>query len=251
MTGIINYPPVGKCIYCGSTPKTLTREHIIPRGLKGTLILPKSSCRECAKITCQIETMCLRHMMGRFRRRVGFKSRKPQPNSLPLAIIAADGTSKTHSVPIAKLPASIALPAWDQPPLLLTGENRPFQLHAWSWVKHDAWKTVEGLGGTGFHAGSIHPLFFSRMIAKIAHSDAIANYGLTAFKPLLLELILKGVKNPTTLIGGPPKHPPAEQALHRITRSHVTAHGKTYLLSEVRLLAQLGAPSYLVLVGEF
>jgi hypothetical protein len=42
--------PVGYCIYCQATDE-LTNEHILPFGLSGTAVLPKSSCKACAKIT--------------------------------------------------------------------------------------------------------------------------------------------------------------------------------------------------------
>ena len=40
-----NISPIGKCIYCERTDN-LTTEHIVPRGMKGTVTLPKGSCTE-------------------------------------------------------------------------------------------------------------------------------------------------------------------------------------------------------------
>ena len=58
------YPPVGRCIYCGSTD-TLTDEHIIPLALNGTGLLPKSSCVACAKITNSAGQTARRHLVCR------------------------------------------------------------------------------------------------------------------------------------------------------------------------------------------
>jgi hypothetical protein len=88
------------------------------------------------------------------------------------------------------------------------------------------------------------------MLAKIAFSYSVARFGLDTFKPLSIQHILVGLENPTPLVGGPPQKPPAEMALHRLTSHHVTTHGKRYLLIEVRLLAQLGAPTYMIVVGQ-
>ena len=43
------YKPVGHCIYCGAT-EDLGKEHILPFGLSGSAILPKSSCRSLSLI---------------------------------------------------------------------------------------------------------------------------------------------------------------------------------------------------------
>ena len=43
----------GKCIYCDTTPlhpNRLTKEHVIPDGLRGMISITNGSCRACAKI---------------------------------------------------------------------------------------------------------------------------------------------------------------------------------------------------------
>jgi hypothetical protein len=61
------YAPAGFCIYCGARGPSvaLGQEHIVPKGLGGTLILPDASCRDCEKITGAIEQQCLRRMFWR------------------------------------------------------------------------------------------------------------------------------------------------------------------------------------------
>jgi hypothetical protein len=54
------FDPVNLCIYCGRSDGLLTREHILPIGLGGGLILPAASCRACQDITKNIETKCQR-----------------------------------------------------------------------------------------------------------------------------------------------------------------------------------------------
>lgn len=245
-----SFAPVGNCIYCGAS-EGLSDEHIIPKGLKGTWILPKSSCEACRRITSRFETMCLRHLLGSFRRRTGFKSGKKQPLTVPQPIQRTDCVWENKEVPVGELPMAIALPRFDHLPLLLTGELKPLQVSFWAWIKHDAPDAVQKLGGIGFEIGEISPSDFTRMLAKIAHSYAVARFGIHAFRPLLRELIRYGSENPHFLIGGPSTHPPAEKFLHAITPRRVSLRGTNYLMLQIRLLAQLGAPAYFVLVGEF
>src|SRR4051812_30550232 len=54
------------CIYCGasvysSTRKALGKEHIVPEGTGGTLILENASCKECERIINTSETRMI-HM---------------------------------------------------------------------------------------------------------------------------------------------------------------------------------------------
>src|SRR5689334_18494616 len=98
---VTRYQPVGRCIYCG-TGDDLTDEHVIAFGLKGHLLLPKASCRKCARITGWVEQQCLRHMLGPFRRRLNFPTRKPKERvtHLPLHVVQHDDTVITKTVPV-------------------------------------------------------------------------------------------------------------------------------------------------------
>jgi hypothetical protein len=74
------YPAANRCIYCGATDVELRREHVIPFGLGGNIIFPRSSCKECERITGAFEQFCLRSMMGNFRVRYDFPTRKSKKN---------------------------------------------------------------------------------------------------------------------------------------------------------------------------
>lgn len=100
------YPKVDRCIYCGVDNFELTDEHIIPLGLGGNWILPKSSCRECATITGRVEQFCLRQMLGNIRLRLNFptRRRKDRPNELPVEFLRSDGTTGEVIVPVQEIP---------------------------------------------------------------------------------------------------------------------------------------------------
>lgn len=123
--GATVYPPVGLCIYCGSTNGALSKEHIIAYGLGGNLILPKASCESCAKITRDVEQFCLRPMLGPFRIRLNLPTRRPKerPNVLAIEYIRTDGRRERESVPTEDFPGvciGFRFPA----PGLLQGQPR-------------------------------------------------------------------------------------------------------------------------------
>ena len=72
------YAPVGKCIYCGSTQEPLTREHIIPLSLGGSLVLPRATCHTHANTTSTFERSIARVMYGVQRADTGGVSRRPK-----------------------------------------------------------------------------------------------------------------------------------------------------------------------------
>lgn len=80
-----NYDPVWKCIYCGDTKSSLGKEHIIPLCLYGTIVLPRSSCKECEKITSKIEREAAEKLFHSIRLIHNFPSRNPtgRSNVLP------------------------------------------------------------------------------------------------------------------------------------------------------------------------
>lgn len=96
------------------------------------------------------------------------------------------------------------------------------------------------------------------MLPKIAHSFAVADQGLESFVPLLPNLILHGSKTPSYLVGGDLGVPEAFPTLHRLHLEVVNADARDgrsspvqYLIVHVRLFANLGAPQYHVVVGQW
>jgi hypothetical protein len=93
---------------------------------------------------------------------------------------------------------------------------------------------------------------FSRMIAKIAHSFAVAEMGLEALSPfelLLPDLILGRREDCGTLIGGNHRiddRTPAANVLEVFNA--VRAH-QEFIVGRIRLLACLATPTYHAVVG--
>lgn len=110
----LSYAPIGRCIYCGDT-EDLRKEHILPFGLGGSTVLPESTCRECAKITGQVEQKVLRGPMWGLRIYRGLKSRtkhKKAPKRYYLKI-TKNGAEQSVELPINEFPILLHFPIFE------------------------------------------------------------------------------------------------------------------------------------------
>lgn len=244
--------PIGKCIYCGATDVPLTKEHIIPLGLDGDRVLPKASCVPCAAITSAVEGHCQRKMLGAFRQGVGFRSRRKKPEKLPLNVTYADGQTGTIMLSAKRYPRSIVLPVF---PIARALRGMPPELDGvalrgsgwWSFRDQNA---LDRLGAKhGFvtvDGGEVDPLFWARMIAKIAHGAAVEKYGVDSFQHLAADFVLGKAPGMNYLVGCMGEETIQTTDAHTVGfRTHIS--GMIVVL--VRLFANFGAPTYHVLVG--
>jgi len=91
------------------------------------------------------------------------------------------------------------------------------------------------------------------MLAKIAHSYAIARYGAESFDPLLAPLILGQIDFGPYFVGRDASGNPPDQptVLHDIFRMDCRGdNGPTYLGVAIRLFAMMSMPRYHVIVGR-
>lgn len=81
------YQGAQSCLYCGDTDR-LCDEHIIPFGLGGRWLVPKGSCRPCAKVTSAFEGVVQRTMLGPLRMKFDMptRRRRERPDKLPLKV---------------------------------------------------------------------------------------------------------------------------------------------------------------------
>ncbi|MBB2705991.1 MULTISPECIES: HNH endonuclease [Rhizobium] len=259
------YAPVGRCIYCGEkfAPR-LELEHIIPFGLAGNaLMLPKASCRECAKITGKVEQFCLREMMGKFRTVVGTPTRRPKerPSQLSFPLVLREGQGRyTFDTDIMLGP--------DEFPIFLTGlrmkspgilEGAPDsdegRWEIWAFHDQDAISRLlkeHPAENAAAYMGKVEPLVHTRMIAKIAYAHAVSVVGYGSMFPLVTDLILGRDNLMCRYVGGEWDIPPAAEptSIHQLALSLEEAQERNFVVVTVRLFANLGAPVYKVVVGE-
>ena len=185
------YAAANICIYCNSISenKKLTDEHIVPIGLGGKLILPKASCEDCSKITCAFEGHCLGKKFGDVRFYLNIKSRKRGiPNSFETEIIDNNGNKIIKKTLRQDLPGILLMFRFNWIPKILQGLSPAEEFEGQLCIKSlrpDFDKYINKLGGTLNLTKGFGAIPFARMLAKIAHSYAIAELGHNSFKPLL------------------------------------------------------------------
>lgn len=115
---------IGKCIYCGTTERKLTDEHITPFGLSGRMELLNASCRPCADITRDIENVVLGSMRAA-RAALKTKTRTRRNRNMPQPMfVEKDGRRFTIQVPLADQWKVIRLPIFPLPAAI---DNRPYE----------------------------------------------------------------------------------------------------------------------------
>jgi hypothetical protein len=274
------FNPIGRCIYCGSDgePEGLSREHIFPFSLGGTLTLPKSSCRKCASITQDFEQTCARTIFGNLRLLFDLPTRQKdqRPKELPLEI-EVDGDIRTIMVPVADYPAvPIMFPIFDAPGILrgerptnIFSNARCLPVLAHVPDNEARLKRLRERIGKPLKAKveghtAIGP--FVRMLAKIAHSNAVAEFGLGSFKPLLPDIILGHSDHTPHFVGcietiPAMLEPQFSDGTHRLFFStsvvefNIVEDGRLrvfqeeYLCAAIRLFKDMSSPTYLVVIG--
>jgi hypothetical protein len=250
------YPPVGRCIYCGCT-EGLEDEHIFPFGLDGTAILPKSSCRACARITGRHEQIVLRGSMWAVRVFRGIKSRRKHrsaPKTYPLTVIS-QGAEEVVELPAEQYPILLPFPIFGPPAFLRPAGYRSgivvLGVRTISFGPAPE-EVIRNLGADALKiARQDEPVAFARVIAKIAYAAAVASGMLEMVdsEPRIVQSILGSVDDIgrwVGTIGGPPQSFTGQ--LHRILFQRDEVEG--LLLSEVQLFSDSQTPRYIVILGK-
>ena len=258
----VRYAPVGRCIYCDGT-EDLSREHIVPYSLGGTWVLQKSSCTNCSHITRDIEQDVARKMLGTMRTQFEFPTRrkKDRPNHSPLSI--RRGTQRQDiAVPMDKSPTSpVGLPVLP-PPLILSNVEPltgPTEIEMQIWTvepigdQEERFKALLGPEGGSVSVEMNFPFrSFFRMLAKIAHAAAVAQFGIDSFKPLLRDHILGTARlDISHVVGGWTKITAARPEMPWAIESGIyDCQDRRYLTMKIEPLRYFQAPCYWVVVAE-
>ncbi len=255
------YAAIGQCIYCGAPGSSvqLRREHILAYSLGGDAVLPAATCSTCADVTSAFEKHCANHMFLSIRVQHNVHSRRPKRTKLPISetFEPAPQLAPRILVPVADYPGILALPSFD-PPGIVTGREPTvgtgLVMHHWL-VTNDHDKRVKRLQDAGLKGVKIYEQFalapFLRMLAKIGHAIAVAERGIDGFRPLLIDVILKGNASAPYYVGSATtRTPPAEPMKTWARIEDRTFRGKQYVVVFFRLFAYLGTPVYTVVVGE-
>lgn len=267
------YAPVGRYIYCGSTKGKLSDEHIIPFGLQPRGVdwfLPKASCARCADITKRFEGFCLTRMFGPLRARIGLKTRRKKqrarsvvdtvfvhPESGPFDPHNIQGRYEDVSIAAAEFPLLAVGFQWPAP-RLLRGLEPSAQSEGKLLVRYAEGELERHVGSEdnspAMRLGTFNILHFQRMLAKIAHAYAIAEYGEQSFIPALTYLIRgQASTHASYYVGGLPDHAPRPiipGVLHQMHRQDAGIGETRYLGISIQLFSPIGMPFYHVIVGQ-
>ena len=260
------YTPAGCCIYCGAREwspgraRKLGDEHIIPEGLGGKLLLPECACQACEKETSQVELECLRGGFFAARAQKGFgKKRKRKPRYLPLSI-RSDNRTVVELIPIEEYPGIIVTFLFDVPDVLL--DAAPTTKCLSGGVAIGVLPTFGKLLAKYLPQGSVTFVppratatsqHLGRMLAKIAHSYAVAERGLDGFVPFLPPIILgRDIRYIAHYVGGTREIPQCAPEHYRLALKSVQSlSGQNYLMATIRLFSDIqGMPEYWVVVGQ-
>lgn len=253
------FKPVGQCIYCGNKNANLGEEHIIPFGLGGNLILPAASCCSCSDITGrQIEGAILNAFWGTYsvpRLRLNLPTRTPKkrPGHRILTIIDSGGRIRTVKVDVRDVPlAFLGMTTDPYEPGILRGAQPTDGFRGTIWLKYNdqELRKYARPGDTVDGIGRFSPFTFGRMIAKIAHSLAVAEYGIESFTPFLPNIILGKSAAVTHYIGAQVMPEPDPKGLHNLHIGWLERGQHSYLTAYIRLFCNYGTPDYMVVIGQ-
>lgn len=265
-----NYRPANRCIYCDAVVdiQHLRREHIIPEGIGGKLILPKSSCSVCADVTSTFEGKVQHDLMGIFREKFNLRKRSHKKRERVPQFVELSAVNNPNMVikriPAVDVPGILLMPIFRMPCVL---ENRvpTGELSIQTIVRptyHGALLDfADTITGWIASIGKYDPLPFARMLAKIGHSFAVAEIGHEKFSRLFLEKVICGIDPfyPDNCVGSLPDsvggnlHTIAIEPdlRHEISLSrHRQRDDCEAVIVKIRLFANYGGPEYLVVVGE-
>lgn len=266
----------GRCIYCRGQPSglddgsKLTDEHVVPYAIGGnTSIFEKACCLQCQRIIQPYEQRVLRGQLAVFRARIEAPTRnkKDRPTRTKLGFVEVDNRGRIlrdlgdRDFPIEGTP--LAFSVWDLGPPRILGEDTTEEQHIgqpWTYCQRDL--AIKLAGEVREETGANHVAVkidtvnredFLRLLVKTAHAFAVSELGVSAFRPLATDLILRRSDDLAQLIGGDTGPDPFES--HPASMSELTV-GKVmagpvagHTAVRIRLYPLFKTPAHIVVVG--
>lgn len=183
--------PLNYCMYCGTAVGELTDEHVIPRGVNGHILVPRSTCKEHKDLTSSIEgeiqAADKKGMFAVTRLILGmrsYKKKKDRPKTVKLTFIGFDGRKFKKDVPIERAGAVHVMPVFLSPryardslPLLNSNKMEVYAL-AENAVGADLKELVLRYGAAGIAGRVSIPMgAFLRYLCKIAYGFHVGELG--------------------------------------------------------------------------
>jgi len=244
----------GKCIYCASPryrekdERKLGDEHVVAESLGGTLVLEQAACEACERIINEFEQPILKTVLYAPRVHLGVRRKKRKRSEETIKLQGnVNGKDIDVFLPLKRAPVLLFFVKLG-PPGILVGRPAHISDVAGAWAKHLAGPLVPP-GFKSLASPVLDTFKFSRFLAKIAHCFAVEQLG-ENFAPLLLDVIRQPVADQRyDLVGGEREDSPATDNLHELRLEWHRYGSAVYATVRIRLFANLGAPTYWVVVG--
>lgn len=167
-----------------------------------------------------------------------------------------------RSIRIEDLPLAVHL--WRSPMPRRLREPLPLQEEqgdSWSFADRDSINALcnkirqeTGANHVAYKSGAISRLHYLRSLAKTAHAFAVAQCGLDAFEPFLLDLILCRSDDVAEFVGDDLFEAPVDDTdghtLQMFLGEAIGGEEKGLLIARFQLYPTLGSPAHLVVVGK-
>lgn len=254
--------PFKKCVYCGDTEyapgqsRALGGEHSVMEGIGGTLELLEASCLECERSTGAFETKILQNIFEIPRRHMNVRTNaKLSGQKIKFRGHQHDSEVEIR-LPFASHPKLIIMPTYHAPCCLSgLGTQRCNVSGFWSDGLRKAPPVNEEY--RKIYSPEIDMDLFAQFLAKIAHTYAVSRVGLHKFRAELTGAIRNRLGKRGRwherhyFVGGRPQNFLPSSALHELTLLYQRVLGVWMLVVRIRLFACMGAPVYLVVVGQW
>lgn len=250
---------INRCIYCGATGDKLTNEHIVPYAFWGNKKLYKACCKECQDKVSGLELDVLKRTLLPVRTKFRSPTRREgsRPTQLPITY-HKDGKEIHTNLPIHKHPTLCFLPEFPLPtfldkreyisgiqvracPIYTVGHPTPVEFAQELGADTIEWEiTFNSFKGE---------LSFARMLAKIAYTSAINQYGPEIIDNSYVRSAIVGKSNDTGRWVGclPDLSSGKTEEIH-----HIDGGVKdNLLLVRIKLFSRMydNVPQYIVVVG--
>jgi hypothetical protein len=251
------YPPLRRCMYCGSKDQ-LSTEHIVPRGLGGNILFPRSTCEKCRKITHEFETVNMRKNFLYFRVHTGLHQHpRERPTHLPVRIRG----SGTRLVLPSAHPNWLTLPLFMRPGILANlPPGMPFIIRGMHTTNPKNLTEVQAQYSEYFEVDYNFDVYaFAKLLAKIAHGLFCGNLHLQGklsdeyFKPYLPDFIRGKNDNLGPYLVGQLRQnqtPDYDADYYKYFIFTVREQDKFLTIATIRLFSNWRGPDYTVVIGE-
>ncbi len=238
------------CIYCNATDCKLTDEHVVPFAFWGYLVLPQSSCEDCARTTGFFEQQVLTKDFDFLRQALKAPSRKKRVREKFVTV-------KGQLIPLQRkeIPLSTVLPTTSRPSILhdlsIFDSRRTHRFLASSANMDAAMHHTTDSSPLEYSMQCSDKSNFYRMLAKIGLSYFRCFYQGPYNFTALQSIILGTNEDVFELVGCVEFDSLAHDTIWQISlKTQQSLSGKNYIGVEITMCGFMSRVTYFVVIAE-